>query len=101
MNPVNTVRVSTNYDQSRRLMDHLTTAVVLLDEQLKVQFVNPAAEQLMAASSSQLAGMAINMLIHDKDQTTQADLETALRGQVLRMLIDSDYIWSMIKEVFV
>ena len=79
MNPVNTVRVSTNYEQSRRLMDHLTTAVVLLDEQLKVQFVNPAAEQLMAASSSQLAGMAINMLIHDKDQTTQADLETALR----------------------
>ena len=28
-------------------------------------------------------------------------LEPALRGQVLRMLIDSDYIWSMIKEVFV
>ncbi len=79
MNPVNTVRVSDNYDQPRRLMDHLTTAVVLLDEQLKVRYVNPAAEQLMAASQSQLAGMMINNLIHDKDQNTQADLENALR----------------------
>lgn len=79
MNPVNTARVSNNYDQPRRLMDHLTTAVVLLDEQMKVQYVNPAAEQLMAASQSQLAGMTINNLIHDKDQSTQADLENALR----------------------
>ncbi|MEE2733235.1 nitrogen regulation protein NR(II) [Ketobacter sp.] len=79
MNPVNTARVSNNYDQPRRLMDHLTTAVVLLDEQMKVQYVNPAAEQLMAASQSQLAGMSINALINDKDQSTQADLENALR----------------------
>ena len=79
MNPVNTARVSNNYDQPRRLMDHLTTAVLLLDEQMKVQYVNPAAEQLMAASQSQLAGMTINNLIHDKDQSTQADLENALR----------------------
>ena len=28
-------------------------------------------------------------------------LETALRGQVLRVLIDGDDVWGMIKEVFV
>lgn len=79
MNPQNTIRVSTNYDLARRLMDHLTTAVILLDEDFKVLFVNPAAEQLMAASSSQLMGTTIETLIHDKDQSTQADLELALR----------------------
>jgi len=60
-------------------MDHLTTAIILLDENLKVLFVNPAAEQLMAASSSQLIGNHIDTLMHDKDQSTQADLELALR----------------------
>lgn len=76
---MNTVRVSSNYDLSRRLMDHLTTAVVVLNEQLRVEYVNPAAEQLMAASASQLAGMSIDALIHDKDESTQDDLAHALR----------------------
>ncbi|MCP5019273.1 MAG: nitrogen regulation protein NR(II) [Ketobacter sp.] len=79
MTAVNTSRVSSNYELSRRLMDHLSTAVVLLNEHLHVEFVNPAAEQLMAASASQLAGMPISTLIHDKDQSTQDDLEHALR----------------------
>jgi two-component system nitrogen regulation sensor histidine kinase GlnL len=60
-------------------MDHLTTAVLLLDENLKVEYANPAAEQLMAASFSQLAGSSIELLIHDKDQSTQDDLLSALR----------------------
>ena len=79
MKAVNTSRVSSNYELSRRLMDHLSTAVVMLNEHLHVEFVNPAAEQLMAASASQLAGMPISTLIHDKDQSTQDDLEHALR----------------------
>jgi len=79
MTAVNTSRVSSNYELSRRLMDHLSTAVVLLNEHLHVEFANPAAEQLMAASASQLAGMPISTLIHDKDQSTQDDLEHALR----------------------
>jgi len=60
-------------------MDHLTTAVMLLDDDLRVMYMNPAAEQLMAASMSQLLGTSIQHLFHDNDQSTQADLQSALR----------------------
>lgn len=79
MKSVNTARVSKNYDLPSRLMDHLTTAVMLLDDELRVVYMNPAAEQLMAASISQVTGTPIHQLFHDKDQTTQADLLTAQR----------------------
>ncbi|MAR91882.1 MAG: nitrogen regulation protein NR(II) [Pseudomonadota bacterium] len=79
MDTVNTARAASHHDLPHRLMDHLTTAVVLLDENLRVEYVNPAAEQLMAASASQLLGMTIDALIHDKDQNTQSDLETVMQ----------------------
>ena len=76
---VNPPRNSNSYDTHKRLLDHLTTAVLLLDEDLRVTYVNPAAEQMMAASFSQLNGVDINQLFSDEDGQTKDELETALR----------------------
>ena len=40
----------------KRLLDSLNTAVVLLDHQLVVRYVNPAAEQLLSLSAQRLVG---------------------------------------------
>ena len=40
----------------QRLLEHLTTAVLLLDEDLHVRWLNPAAEALLAASRPRVVG---------------------------------------------
>ena len=35
----------------KRLLDHLRTAVMMLDGDLRVRYLNPAAEMLLATSS--------------------------------------------------
>lgn len=67
-----------NYDLPKSLLDNLTTAVLLLDEQLRVRYLNPAAEHLLAASHSQLLGTPIRQLISESDPNAHADMETAL-----------------------
>ena len=42
---------------NRRLLDSLTTAVLLLDADLRIRLVNPAAEDLLATSSRKAAGL--------------------------------------------
>lgn len=70
------------YDLSKNLLDNLTTAVLMLDERLRVQYLNPAAEQLLAASRAQLVGTPIRQLIldadHHPDTHAEADMATAL-----------------------
>jgi two-component system nitrogen regulation sensor histidine kinase GlnL len=48
-------------------LDALATAVVLLDLQRVVRYVNPAAENLFAISAKTLAGMPLDKLISDPD----------------------------------
>lgn len=67
-----------HYDLTKSLLDNLTTAVILVDEQLRVQYLNPAAEQLLAASRSQLIGTPIRQLILDADAHTEEDMKSAL-----------------------
>lgn len=67
-----------HYDLTKGLLDNLSTAVVLLDEQLRVQYLNPSAEHLLAASRSQLIGTPIRQLILDADTHTEADMHSAL-----------------------
>ncbi len=43
----------------QQLLDNLTTSVILLDEQLLIQYMNPAAEMLLQASLRRLRGKAI------------------------------------------
>lgn len=46
----------TRPDQAKILLDNLLTAVILMDERLCIQFVNPAAEQLLSLSRRRLIG---------------------------------------------
>ena len=47
----------------QRLMEHLTTAVLLLDGGLRLQWMNPAAEALLALSHMRVQGQALPELI--------------------------------------
>ncbi|MDR5860244.1 nitrogen regulation protein NR(II) [Halomonas eurihalina] len=47
----------------QRLMEHLTTAVLLLDGQLRLEWMNPAAEALLALSRSRVTGQPLPELV--------------------------------------
>lgn len=47
----------------QRLMEHLTTAVLLLDGRLRLQWMNPAAEALLAISRSRVMGHSLPELV--------------------------------------
>lgn len=65
-------------DQCRRVLENLSTAVVLLDEGLRVIYVNPAAEQLFATSSTHLLGQPVEQFCWENDKSLE-DLRNALR----------------------
>lgn len=64
----------------QRLLEHLTTAVVLLDEQLRVRWLNPAAEALMGLSLSRVQGTSLECLEGDDGRIAEM-LASALRLQ--------------------
>lgn len=43
-----------NQDQSAKIIDGLTTVVLLLDQQFRIRYLNPAAEQFFASSANLL-----------------------------------------------
>ncbi|WP_163558994.1 nitrogen regulation protein NR(II) [Halomonas sp. NO4] len=51
----------------RRLMEHLTTAVLLLDDALAVCWMNPAAEALLAVSLGRVTGTPLPALLPADD----------------------------------
>lgn len=51
----------------RRLMEHLTTAVLLLDGRLCVSWMNPSAEALLAVSLGRVEGMRLSALVAEDD----------------------------------
>ncbi|MCG8672041.1 MAG: nitrogen regulation protein NR(II) [Pseudomonadales bacterium] len=67
-------------DIYKKALESLTTAVLLLDEGLRIQYLNPAAEQFFATSSSHLITAPITQLLHEEDEA-YAELENALRNQ--------------------
>ena len=50
-------------DLPKLLLDNLLTAVILLDKQLVVRYVNPAAEQLMGVSARRLLDHALEQVV--------------------------------------
>lgn len=46
----------------QRLLEHLTTAVVYLDDALRVRWLNPAAEALLAVSNARVHGSRLDSL---------------------------------------
>ncbi|MGR2740613.1 nitrogen regulation protein NR(II) [Billgrantia sp. Q4P2] len=51
----------------RRLMEHLTTAVLLLDDELRLSWMNPAAEALLAVSLGRVKGLGLATLLAEDD----------------------------------
>tara|TARA_B100001248_G_scaffold182570_2_gene139022 strand:+ start:217 stop:1311 length:1095 start_codon:yes stop_codon:yes gene_type:complete len=62
----------------RFLLDNLNTAVLLLDDNLLIEFLNPASEALLKVSSVRLKGVAANDIFRGQGnaiQTLQQSLE--------------------------
>ena len=63
----------------RMLLDNLNTAVLLLDAELSIDYINPAAEALLQTSSQKLLGTIASELFSESDlssQTLRNALET-------------------------
>lgn len=66
-------------DIYKKVLESQTTAVLLLDKDLNIQYLNPAAEQFFATSSTHLINAPAGNLLQDKD--TVQELKTALIEQ--------------------
>lgn len=62
------------------LLDHLGSAIVLLDGELKAIYLNPAAEDLLAVSCQHASGQHLGGLIRDVDDLLQSLLQTLDTG---------------------
>ena len=61
----------TSNELHRILLDNLSTAVLLLDGDMSIDYINPAAEALLQASSLKLRGTLANELFADSDLSLQ------------------------------
>ncbi|MCH8499963.1 MAG: nitrogen regulation protein NR(II) [Marinobacter sp.] len=75
----------------RHILDHLTTAVVLLDMKLRLQYLNPAAESLLEASGSRVRGMALEDLLVDPGQGLDT-LHAAVKNQQAYTKREADFL---------
>lgn len=69
------------------ILDNLVTAVILLDEQLTMRYVNPAAEQLLSYSKRRLLGVSLPDLLQHSSLDIGLIQATLQSGQGLA---DSD-----------
>ena len=53
----------------KRLLDHLHTAVMMLDGDLRVRYLNPAAEMLLSSSAARVLGQPLPDGFFDDDDT--------------------------------
>ena len=65
---------------NQRLMEHLNTGVVLLDADLSIIFMNPAAEALLEVSGQRGRGVEFTMLARESDEATQAFRDALING---------------------
>jgi len=56
----------------RQILDNLTTAVILLDAELRVNYMNPAAEILLAVSGQRVALQQFGELFNDAETAVQS-----------------------------
>ena len=56
----------------RRLLEHMSTAVILLDDGLRVRYLNPAAEMILATSATRAIGAPLPGAFYDDPETLGA-----------------------------
>ncbi len=61
-----------------QILDHLSTAVMLLDGDLRLRYINSAGEVLFAASARHLVGQQASALIHCEGGRVRSNLRHAL-----------------------
>ena len=64
-----------------RLLDNLTTAILLVDAGMRVTYLNPAAESLLELSSARVAGERLDRIFHE-DADSLVDLQRVLETGV-------------------
>ena len=79
-NQLKTMFDSSNPKLCRRLLDSMSTAVLLLDTELRLQYINLAAESLLAVSGRQLQNIFIGDIFVNAEQDVQ-DIRQALALQ--------------------
>ena len=68
------------HDTQQRVLDNISTTVMLFNASLKLEYINPAGEMLLAASARHLVGMSACELLKT-DNSLEHDLqETLLSG---------------------
>ncbi len=69
----------------KQLLDNLTTAVILVNHQLLVQYLNPAAEDLLALSANRLLGQPLPPTFTDEPKTQPAFQQAIEAGRPFSM----------------
>lgn len=54
-----------------QILDNLKTAILLVEPDLTVSYINPAAEALLAVSDQRIHGEAVTTLFHEQDGTVE------------------------------
>ena len=68
-----------------QLLDNITTAVILVNHQLLVQYLNPAAEDLLALSANRLIGQPLPPIFTDEPKTQPAFQQAIEAGRPFSM----------------
>jgi two-component system, NtrC family, nitrogen regulation sensor histidine kinase GlnL len=81
----------------KSLLDNISTAVLLLDHELRIQFMNPAAEMMLEMSNQRLCGESIHNVFSEGGQPLSGFEQALNSGQpftkrqtVLRLPIPSE-----------
>lgn len=69
-----------NPELSQRLLEHMNTGVLLLDADLTVTYMNPAAEALLEMSGQRGRGVGFHTLAYESDEATQALHDSVVNG---------------------
>jgi len=67
-------------DIYQRILEHLSTAVALLDKDMQVLYINPSAEMLLETSGRRMRGIPITEMFVEPDAALQTLIATAASG---------------------
>ena len=73
--------------QHRLLLDNLTTATLLLNAELRLEYMNPAAEMLLAVSGQRSHGQFISELFTESTEALNSLRQAQDSGEFLTGLI--------------
>ncbi len=71
---------SSSAEQKQQILDNLNSAVLLFDSELRLQYMNPAAEIMLAVSNQHVAGLRVEQLIHCPDNKGPSHLQRAIES---------------------